>query len=282
MPVFVTAADHGIGPALVSALRADGADVRAFARGTGDVGALRTAGAFVAVGDLDDEGHLDAAMTDAHTVVVPTATWSADPDDLEVEVATIARAARLAAVRRVVLVSLCGADPASAAPLLAAFGRAEEAVVAAGMQVVAVRTDGIVEHGVVDVVSGLSGCDDEVLAPVQADRLVAGLVALDAARSSRDDGHALFTALGEHATVAAWRRRLVGLGPRPDAAAADPAAGGADPAAGGAAGGDGGELVGRRWLVPDRRADLWAILAGRGGPPQAGADLWSFADGTDA
>lgn len=270
MPVFVTAADHGIGPALVAALRADGADVRAFARGTGDVGALRAAGAFVAVGDLDDEGHLDAAMTDAHTVVVPTGTWADDPADLEVEVATIARAARLAGVRRVVLVSLCGADPASDAPLLAAFGRAEEAVAAAGIQAVVVRTDGVVEHGFVDVVSGVSGCDDEVLAPVATDRLVAGLVALDAARSSRDGGRALFTALGERATVAAWRRRLVGLGVRPDAARDVTSDAGGSPV---------GDLVGRRWLVPDRRADLRAVLSGRGGPPAAGADLWSFANG---
>ncbi len=260
MPVFVTAADHGIGPALVAALRADGAEVRAFARGSGDVGALKAAGAFVAVGDLDDEGHLDAAMTDAHTVVVPTDTWSADPGDLDVEVATIARAARLAAVQRIVLVSLCGADPEADVALLAAFGRAEAAVADAGMQALVVRTDGIVEHGFVDVVSGLSGCDDEVLAPVAADRLVAGLVALDAARSTQDGGRALFTALGERATVAAWRRRLAGLD--------------------GTTGDRTGDLVGRRWLVPERRADLRAILAGRGSPSMAGADLWSFADGS--
>lgn len=263
MPVFVTAADHGIGPPLIAALRADGADVRAFARGTGDVGSLRAAGAFVAVGDLDDEGHLDAAMTDAHTVVVPTDTWSADPDDLDVEVATIARAAHLASVARIVLVSLCGADAGSDAPLLAAYGRAETAVAEAGMQALVVRTDGIVEHGFVDVAAGVSGCDDEVLAPVATGRLVAGLVALDAARSAGGGGQALFTAVGEAATVATWRRRLAGAGTRE------------------ARPGAAGELVGRRWLVPDRRADLRAILAGRGGPPRAGADLWSFAERAD-
>lgn len=266
MPVFVTAADRGIGPVLVAALRADGADVRAFATGRGDVGALRTAGAFVAVGDLDDEGHLDAAMTDAHTVVVLTDTWAADPDTLVATTTTIVRAATLAAVRRLVLVSLCGADVHADAGLLSAYGRVEEDAVAADLQTLVVRTDGVVEHGFLDVVSGVTGCDDQVMAPVSTDRLVRGLVALDAARSTRADGHALFTALGEQVPLDTWRRRLTGV------ATEDVAEAGTGPA----------DLVGQRWLVPDRRADLRAILAGRGGPPTAGADLWPFVDAASA
>lgn len=256
MPVFVTAADRGIGPALVAGLRADGADVRAFATGSGDVGALRTAGAFVAVGDLDDEGHLDAAMTDAHTVVVSTDTWTATPSDLLHDTTTVVRAAVLAEVRRLVLVSMCGADAASAAPLLAAYGQVEDAARDADLQSLVVRIDGVVEHGLLDVVSGVSGCDDEVLAPVTTTRLVDGLVALDAARSTRVDGHVVFTALGEPAPLGTWRRRLVGT-PQD-----------------GTTGSTG--LVGRRWSPPDRRSDLRAVLAGRGGPPRAGADLWTF------
>ncbi len=269
MPVVVTRADEGIGPRLVAALRADGAEVRAFAAGDGDVGALRAAGAFVAIGDLDDEGHLDAAMTDAHTVIVPTATWAAEPDVLDATVPVAARAARSAGVRRVVLVSVVGADPASSVPLLAAHGR-DEAVVAeegrrAPAQTLVVRTDGVVGDGLADLVANLDGCDDELFAPVDPARLVAGLVALDAARSGRDDGHAVFTALGEVDTVSGWRTRLAGDDPPSDPAGAGPGPRGSRPT-----------LVGRRWLAPARRSDLRSVLSGRGGPPRAGADLWDF------
>lgn len=262
MPVVVTAADCGIGPDLVAALRVDGAEVRAFAVGDGDVAALRSAGAFVAIGELDDEAHLDAAMTDAHTVIVTTDTWLADADDLVRDVDTAVSAARSAGVRRVVLVSMADADVDAGSALLRAFGEVEATLAATGMQTLAVRTDGIVEHGVLDLVSGVSNCDDEVLSPVRTAHLVRGLVALDAARSTRTGGHAVFTALGERETVAGWRRRLTGTASTPDGEPSSP----------------GPTLVGQRWLEPTRRADLRAVLSGRGGPTRVGADLWDFTD----
>lgn len=272
MPVLVTRADLGIGPRLVAALRTDGAEVRAYATGGGDVGSLQAAGAFVAVGDLDDEGHLDAAMTDAHTVIVLTSTWAAAVEDLDTTVPVIARAAVSARVARLVLVSLVGADPDAEVPLLAAHGRAEQALTAAGaaadVQVLVVRTDGVVGDGLRDLVANVAGRDDEILAPVAPERLVAGLVALDAARSERSGGHALFTALGEALPLATWRARLVdGTGEGAAATAEARSTDGGRPS-----------LVGRRWLGPDRRRDLAAALAGRGEPPLAGADLWAFVE----
>ena len=59
MPVFVLPADTELGLSLVRALRADGAQVHAYATGDGDVGALRATGAHVAVGDLDDIGRIE-------------------------------------------------------------------------------------------------------------------------------------------------------------------------------------------------------------------------------
>ncbi len=252
MPVLVTRADQGIGPALVAALCGDGADVRGFAIGTGDLDALRAAGAFVAVGEPDDEGHLDAAMTDVHTVVVPSDTWMADPGALLDEVAVVVAAAESAAVRRVVFVSLVGAD-ADRPGLLGAFGRSEGVLADAPPQTLVVRTDGVMGHGPADLAASLD-CDPP-LAPVAADRLVAGLVALDAARSGRDGGHAVFTALGAARLLSEWGSQD---GPT-------------TPASPGTA-----TLVGRRWLAPDRRADLRDALCGRPAPPVAGQDLWAF------
>ncbi len=101
MPVLVAPADTPLGVALVRALRADGAEVRAWATGDGDVGALRAAGAFVAVGDLDDEGRLDAAMTDAHTVVgLHAHPLVRDADRLDADLRALLTAAEKAGVAR--------------------------------------------------------------------------------------------------------------------------------------------------------------------------------------
>lgn len=243
MPVFVTHADTPIGVQLVEALVADGADVRAFANGTGDVSALRTAGAIVAVGEHDDEGHLDAAMTHAHTVVVPEVSWLAAPDVVDRDLAVIMRAAVLAGVVRVVVLSLVGADPGADHPLLAALGRVERQVADADVQSLVVRTDGLDGAAAADVAAALD-CPDAALAPVPVDDLVAGLVALDRARSQRTGGHALFTALGPRRGVADLRADV--------------------------------DLVGRRWLPPARRGPLVDHLCGRGAPVIEGADLWDF------
>ncbi len=199
MPVFVTHADTAVGVALVEALTGDGADVRAFASGEGDVAAVRDAGAIVALGDHDDEGHLEAAMTHAHTVVVPHVGWLTSATQVSRDWPTIVRAAVQAEVSRIVVVSLVGAAPDATLPLLAALGAVETDLVAAAPQTLVVRTDGVVEDGHADVaaiLSTVSDCDGAVMAPVERPDLVRGLVALDAARSGRSGGHALFTALG--------------------------------------------------------------------------------------
>lgn len=241
MPVFVTHADTRVGTSLVRALASEGADVRAFASGDGDVAAVRTAGAVVAVGDHDDEGHLDAAMTHAHTVVVPTRSWFDDPARVRLETSVIVTAAVQAGVVRIVLVSLLGADPAHSDDVLAACGLGEAAAAAAPIQSVVVRTDGPADE-LGDIAAALP-CD-AVLAPVARDRLVAGLAALDAARTTQRGGHAVFTALGPEVTTSELRED---------------------------------DLVGRRWIAPAVRDRLAATLCSRGAPAVEGADLWRLA-----
>lgn len=244
MPVLVTHADTPIGVRLVTALGRDGVDLRAFADGSGDVAALRAQGAIVAVGDHDDEGHLDAAMTHAHTVVVPAVSWLSDAMAVTASLPVVVRAADLAGVQRLVLVSLLGADPQARNELLAALGRVEQAAAGSELQSLVVRTDGVIGASTADVVTALRVCPDTTMAPAPADALVEGLVALDRARSTQIGGHAVFTALGAVRSVTDLR--------------------------------DDDDLVGRRWLPPDRRNKLAEHLCTRGTPAIEGADLWGF------
>lgn len=250
MPVFVTHADTAIGVALVHALVADGADVRAFATGDGDVAAVRGAGAIVAVGDHDDEGHIEAAMTHAHTVVVPRIGWMTPVGEVQRDWPTIMRAAVQAEVARIVMVSLVGADRGSDVPLLAALGAIEDDLADATPQTLVVRTDGIdtEQDDVAAVLDGADGCANADVAPVGQNELVTGLVTLDAARSGMTGGHALFTALG----------------PVRPLTTASPA-------------GDGPtSLVGRRWMPPDRRDGLVRAICERPTPGIVGANLWDL------
>ena len=252
MPVFVTHADTSVGVDLVRALVADGADVRAFATADGDVAAVRAAGAIVAVGDHDDEGHLEAAMTHAHTVVVPDVGWLTSADAVVRDWSTIVTAAVAADVTRIVVASLVGADATADVPILAALGGVEDGLATAAPQSLVVRTDGVVEDGHADVVATLATvqeCRGAVMAPVARADLVAGLVALDAARSGRSGGHAVFTALGSTDEVSPP--------PTGDESAR-------------------GSLVGRRWIPPVQRDGLVRAVCGRGQPEVVGADLWDL------
>lgn len=280
MPVFVTHADTAVGTDLVRALVADGADVRAFASGAGDVDEVRAAGAIVAVGDLDDEGHLEAAMTHAHTVVVPEVGWLADADDIAATWPVIVRAAVQAEVARIVVVSLVGARAGAGVPVLDVLGRIEAMVRDAAPQSLVVRIDGVVEAGHADVAAALGGtdgpCRDAVMAPVARADLVAGLVVLDAARSGRAGGHALFTALGPSRPVggpSAGEAAGTAAAPAGASDQDEPLPGTVTPPESSAGR---TTLVGRRWMPPARRSELVRAICDREPPAIVGADLWDL------
>jgi hypothetical protein len=67
MPVLVTSAQHPLARRIALRLLEEGGEVRAYAHGA--VADLRAAGAIVASGEVDDEGRLEAAMVQVHTVV---------------------------------------------------------------------------------------------------------------------------------------------------------------------------------------------------------------------
>ena len=69
MPVIVVGADHPLGEVIVRKLAAPDREVRAFVSSADAHGALRALGVKVAVGDLSDESHVEAAATSCFTAV---------------------------------------------------------------------------------------------------------------------------------------------------------------------------------------------------------------------
>lgn len=140
MPVLVTAADGPLGRRIVARLLAEGGEVRAYASGDGDLAGLRAAGVFVALGDGDDEGRLEAAMADVHTVVhAAEQVLAPDADVLLAATEAVATAASNAAVRRLIALSVPGADTEAADELRRSAGRAEQVLAVSDVPTVVLR-----------------------------------------------------------------------------------------------------------------------------------------------
>jgi uncharacterized protein YbjT (DUF2867 family) len=257
MPVLVAAADTALGRPLVERLAAEGGQVRGYVTGGGDVAALRAAGAFVATGDLDDEGRLDAAMTGVHTVVhAVQGVFAESAARLVTEALTVLEAARKAGVVRVVLLSVPGADPSAGDPLRAAWGRIEQEAAASPTQTLVVRASLIDQAPLRDVFATTPPTPAQramAVAPVVVEDLLEGVVALDAARSETTTGHALFAADGPVTTLDAYLREVaVGVGEAP--------------------------MVGRVYTPAARVPLLWTSLSSPWVSDDTGlADLWAFA-----
>ena len=213
MPVLVTSAQRPLPRRIARRLLDEGGEVRAYAHG--DVTSLRAAGAMVASGEVDDEGRLEAAMEQVHTVIhVGGGLLTTDLDDLERDADVVATAATNAGVRRVILLSLPGADPDADEPLRRAKGRVEQRFEQAEPPSVVLRVSWLDTQAVTDALlaSGLVGDLGHVeIAPVRVDDLVELVVAFDRARSSADEGHLVIAADGpERRTLAEHLRRREG------------------------------------------------------------------------
>jgi len=69
MPVIVVGADHPLGEVIARKLAAPDREVRAFVSSADAHGPLRSLGIKVALGDLSDESHVEAAATSCFTAV---------------------------------------------------------------------------------------------------------------------------------------------------------------------------------------------------------------------
>ena len=259
MPVLVTAADRPLAHRLVTRLLDEGGEVRAYAT-SAQLANLRAAGAVVATGALDDEGRLEAAMTDVHTVVhVGGGLFSRDATVLVDAARVVATAAANAGVRRIITLSLPGADPAAAEPLRRAKGEAERLFAAVAPVSIVIRTS-LVDTSAVRDALATAGSVDGVpfvpVAPVQVGDVLEVVVAFDRARSEASRGHLVVAADGpERMPIEEYLRR-VGLAPPGH-----------------------GSMVGRRLYDPKRQPLLVPALCG--GPWWSDGDDvidgWKFA-----
>jgi uncharacterized protein YbjT (DUF2867 family) len=256
MPVLLTRPASAVARATASLLLDDGAQVRLF--GPDAPAELRARGAFVASGDHDDHGLLEAALAQVHTLIhTGPGLLVDDPDRLVIEGVLVLDAAVRAGVERIVLLSLPGASPKADDALRAAAGRLEAYAASLDVPTVVVRSSVVDTVALRDAVAFLHRTPDEVvIAPVRVEDVAAALLAIDQARSNVSAGHVVFTASGaEPLTLDGWLRRT---GVRHD---------------------DGTDVVGRvyspgggRTVLTDALAGPWTDDVG-----DTVADLWAFA-----
>jgi uncharacterized protein YbjT (DUF2867 family) len=257
VPVLVTGAHRPLARRIAARLLEVGGEVRA--HGRGDVAALRAAGAIVASGDADDEGHLESALADVHTVVHVGRGLLAPSAAVLVDEATVlARAAAGAGVRRVIALSVTGADTAAPDPFRAAMGEVERAFAVAAFPSVVARLSLVDTPAVRDALATAGLSDDErgrLIAPTRGDDVVELVAAFDDLRSSAPTGHATFLADGPTTLTLGSYLERVGVG-RPG----------------------GGSLVGRRVADPDRVPMLLPALTGPwvSDPSSELPDAWRF------
>jgi NADH dehydrogenase len=241
MTVVVTGASGLIGRALVPLL-ADRDEVRACVRDPRCSNPLQALGAKVTLGRLEDADALSEVCGGVFTMFHLVGGLQ-QPDDHEVfhanhgSVMVALQAAKMAGVKRFVLVSAAGADIGSPNVYLRAKGFAEEAVVNSGLEFAVVRSShayGLGGLWFASVVQGAAsdppfvpGTGRQELAPIFADDLARVLLAIDdtteltsgiyglegpdvlsadgLAAALRGDGR-----VPEHAEGAAARERLTG------------------------------------------------------------------------
>jgi nucleoside-diphosphate-sugar epimerase len=203
--VLVTGAHTSVGARIVRRILEEGGEVRAF--GAGVEGSLRTAGAIVADADADDEGRLEAALEQVHTVIHPgLGLLDAPGIPAEVAAATLATAAENAAVQRVIPLSILSAGDTDR--YREAKGRVERLLADTSVPTVVLRT-GLVatEELLVRLRSLPSGAPerDVIHAPLHPEDLLDVLAALDNLRSTAQEGHVVFHAVGpEQAALGDW------------------------------------------------------------------------------
>jgi uncharacterized protein YbjT (DUF2867 family) len=193
MTVLVIGASGVIGRAAVKALLARD-EVRATVRRPEAGDALRALGAKVAVRSGEQVDELLEILPRCHTLVhLIGGVEQPDPDALywanHGSVLVAVQAAQQAGTRRIVLVSVPGADPEHTHPLLRAKGMAEEAVATSGLEHAIVRCThayGLGGSWFTSLVEGASasppfvcGPGTQSIAPIYAEDIGAVLAAID-------------------------------------------------------------------------------------------------------
>ena len=193
MTVLVSGASGVVGHAAVKALLARD-EVRAQVRRPEAAPTLRALGAKVAIRELDTADALGELLPRCHTLVhLVGGPDQADASSLfranHGSVLTAIEAARVVGTRRIVIVSVPGADPDAVHPFKRAKGLAEEALREWGGEYAIVRSTHVyglgglwftaAVEGALAAPPFVAGPGDQGLAPVFADDLGAVLAAID-------------------------------------------------------------------------------------------------------
>jgi uncharacterized protein YbjT (DUF2867 family) len=192
MAVMVTGASGVVGRALIPALLAREPEVRAAVRRPEAAQALRALGAKVTLGPSDEPSALAETCVGAFTLIHLVGGVN-QPNDDEVLAANhrstlvALAAAKIAKVRRFVLVSVPGASTEASDPFLRAKGLAEEAVGESGLGFAIVRSTQAYGVGGLWFTATLAAAADGFAigdaetesAPVFVDDLAAVLAAID-------------------------------------------------------------------------------------------------------
>jgi uncharacterized protein YbjT (DUF2867 family) len=210
MPVLVTVAASALGRDLIRRIAGVGGQVRAFCDPADPVAELRHAGAICAVGSLLDEGHLETAMEQVHTVVhLGVGPLAGDPGLMVEEAATVLTAAVGAGVRRLIVASVTASAHDAADAVRRGAAEVEEMARSFPAPTVIVRSS-FVDTGPLRAAVARTPLGSDILAapvaPVTASEVGGLLFAIDEARDEPDRGAAVVVAadgalrlpLGEH------------------------------------------------------------------------------------
>lgn len=204
MPVLVTGAEAGLARAVVARLVRTGGEVRVYADpdrcSEADVEDYRRAGLKVARGALEDEGRLEVALAQVHTVAHAGGGPLDDPATALDEIASVVSAAIGAGCRRLVWASHLGASAADPNPYLSACADAEALLADAPLETVVVRralTYGPGEALTGVLAAGVPDADPQARhAPLYVDDLAAAVLAADAERGRTGPDHLMVSLAG--------------------------------------------------------------------------------------
>lgn len=211
MPVLLTGGEGPVGRAAAQDLRRSGAEVRAFVdldrMPRPDPGPLRRLGCKVALGALDDEGHLESAMEQVHTVLHLAGSPLDDPEAVVEAAATVVSAAIGAGVRRLVSLSWLGADEPRGSAWLEACAEVESLVEGAPLEGVVLRRSLTYGAGDPLIAALAAGAAPDGMAdqwPLWAGDLASAVVVADRGRvEAASDLHVVVAVVGPQRVPAA-------------------------------------------------------------------------------
>jgi hypothetical protein len=202
---MVTGAESRLGAGVIEQLRSTGGELRAYLDATVatdvDAARLRGAGCKVAVGELDDEGHLESALEQVHTVAHCWTGPLHDPDEQVEVAATLGSASLGAGVRRLIWIGELVRDDRN--PYLAANAEIHELFNALPLETVLLST--AVRYGDGDDFTTrlragwLCGTTVDPAArhaPIHLDDVVRAVVVADRQRGARRELHLELALLG--------------------------------------------------------------------------------------